>query len=81
MEQRLTAIWAELLGVSAQQIDGNANFFELGGHSLLAARMLARVEAQFGKRVTLASLFRAPSVRGLARLLLPTRANSISARW
>jgi len=69
MERRLGAIWSELLGVSESQIDGNANFFELGGHSLLAARMLARVEAQFGRRVTLASLFRAPSIRGLARLL------------
>ncbi|MBV8805619.1 MAG: AMP-binding protein, partial [Sinobacteraceae bacterium] len=69
MEARLKLIWAELLGVAESAIDGNANFFELGGHSLLAARMLARVEAQFGKRVTLASLFRAPSVRGLARLL------------
>jgi len=69
MQRRLTAIWSQLLGVSESQIDGDANFFELGGHSLLAARMLARVEAQFGKRVTLASLFRAPSIRGLARLL------------
>jgi non-ribosomal peptide synthetase component F/thioesterase domain-containing protein/acyl carrier protein len=69
MERRLTAIWEELLGVQDSEIDGNANFFELGGHSLLAARMLARVEAEFGRRVTLASLFRAPSVRGLARLL------------
>jgi non-ribosomal peptide synthetase component F/thioesterase domain-containing protein/acyl carrier protein len=69
MERRLTAIWAELLGVQETEIDGNANFFELGGHSLLAARMLARVEAEYGRRVTLASLFRAPSVRGLARLL------------
>ena len=69
MERHLRAIWAELLGVAERDIDDNANFFELGGHSLLAARMLARVEAQFGKRVTLASLFRAPSVRGLARLL------------
>jgi len=69
MERRLTAIWAELLGVQETEIDGNANFFELGGHSLLAARMLTRVEAEFGRRVTLASLFRAPSVRGLARLL------------
>src|SRR5581483_7775860 len=47
----------------------NAHFFELGGHSLLAARMLARVEARFGRRVTLASLFRAPTIRGLAKLL------------
>ncbi|MDB6159875.1 MAG: thioester reductase [Gammaproteobacteria bacterium] len=69
MERRLTAIWAELLGVPEAEIDGKANFFELGGHSLLAARMLTRVEAEFGRRVTLASLFRAPSVRGLARLL------------
>jgi thioesterase domain-containing protein/acyl carrier protein len=69
MERRLTAIWAELLGLQETEIDGNANFFELGGHSLLAARMLTRVEAEFGRRVTLASLFRAPSVRGLARLL------------
>jgi thioesterase domain-containing protein/acyl carrier protein len=69
MERQLTAIWAELLGAQETEIDGNANFFELGGHSLLAARMLARVEAQFGRRVTLASLFRAPSIRGLARLL------------
>jgi thioesterase domain-containing protein/acyl carrier protein len=69
MERRLTAIWSQLLGVQETEIDGNANFFELGGHSLLAARMLARVEAEFGRRVTLAALFRAPSVRGLARLL------------
>jgi non-ribosomal peptide synthetase component F/thioesterase domain-containing protein/acyl carrier protein len=69
MERRLTAIWAELLGLHESEIDGNANLFELGGHSLLAARMLARVEAEYGRRVTLASLFRAPSVRGLARLL------------
>ena len=69
MERRLTAIWSQLLGVQETAIDGNANFFELGGHSLLAARMLARVETEFGRRVTLGSLFRAPSVRGLARLL------------
>jgi non-ribosomal peptide synthetase component F/thioesterase domain-containing protein len=67
MERELAVIWGELLG--QQQVDPAANFFELGGHSLLAARMLARVEARFGRRVTLGSLFRAPSIRGLARLL------------
>jgi non-ribosomal peptide synthetase component F/thioesterase domain-containing protein len=67
MERELTAIWADLLGQS--EIEPTANFFELGGHSLLAARMLARVEARYGRRVTLTTLFRAPSIRGLARLL------------
>jgi hypothetical protein len=31
--------------------------------------MLARVESRYGRRITLGALFRAPSVRGLARLL------------
>jgi non-ribosomal peptide synthetase component F/thioesterase domain-containing protein len=67
LEGELRQLWSELLG---QEIsDPRANFFELGGHSLLAARMLARVEKQYGRRITLAALFRAPSVRGLARLL------------
>ena len=67
LEQQLTELWAQLLGHDS--IDPTANFFELGGHSLLAARMLARVESQYGRRITLGALFRAPSVRGLARLL------------
>jgi len=67
LERGLTAIWEELL--KRRPIDVTANFFELGGHSLLAARMLARVEAEFGRRVTLGALFRAPSIRGLAQLL------------
>jgi non-ribosomal peptide synthetase component F/thioesterase domain-containing protein len=69
LEAQLRHIWADLLNIDAGSIDANANFFELGGHSLLAARMLTRVEAQCGRRVTLAALFRAPSIRGLARLL------------
>src|SRR5580704_2605003 len=67
LEGELRALWGELLG--SEVTDPRANFFELGGHSLLAARMLARVEKQYGRRITLAALFRAPSVRGLARLL------------
>jgi thioesterase domain-containing protein len=69
LEGQLQQIWAELLGLQVGSIDVHANFFELGGHSLLAARMLTRVEAQCGRRVALAALFRAPSIRGLARLL------------
>jgi non-ribosomal peptide synthetase component F/thioesterase domain-containing protein/acyl carrier protein len=65
--QGLAQIWIDLLKI--ERIDPDANFFELGGHSLLAARMLTRVEAQFGRRVTLAALFRLPTLRGLSRLL------------
>lgn len=67
IEQRVAAIWCSMFERSA--IDNDANFFELGGHSLLAARMLARVEAEFGRRITLATLFQGPTIRGLSRAL------------
>jgi len=66
-EQRLRAIWQAMLGRDDFDID--ANFFELGGHSLLAARMLGRVEAAFGRRISLAALFRSGTIRELASLL------------
>jgi len=67
VEQRLTAIWCATLKL--ESVDPQANFFELGGHSLLAARMLAKLQAEFGRQVTLATLFRAPTIRGLAKAL------------
>jgi thioesterase domain-containing protein/acyl carrier protein len=60
-------VWSEVLATGDIRI--HDNFFELGGHSLLAARMLGRVEAEFGRRISLAGLFRAPTIRELAQLL------------
>jgi len=67
VEAGIAALWCSMLNLD--HIDPEANFFELGTHSLLAARMLARLEATFGRRVTLNALFRAPTIRALARLI------------
>ncbi len=70
---RLGLIWCDILGVPGVGLtDG---FFELGGHSLLAARMLARVEAEFGQRVGMAALFADDTLGGLAARLAPPSAN------
>jgi len=66
-ERRLADIWQDVLGLDA--IDQDADFFELGGHSLLAARLLVRIEAAFGQKISLASLFKAPNLAAMARLL------------
>lgn len=63
-EQRLSALWCELLGLTA--VDVNANFFDLGGHSLLAFQMLRRVQADFDGNVSITDVFRFPTVRTLA---------------
>jgi surfactin family lipopeptide synthetase A len=49
IEQRLAAIWSDLLRV--QQVSLYDNFFDLGGHSLLATQMVARLEKETGLRM------------------------------
>jgi amino acid adenylation domain-containing protein len=67
LERRLAAVWCSVLGL--QSVDRTANFFEIGGHSVLAARLAARIEAQFGRRLSLATLFKSPSIEEQARVL------------
>jgi len=69
-EEQLAAIWASMLGIDG--VGAQDNFFELGGHSLLAARMLTRVEREFGRRIKLATLFLAPTLREFAKVLTQT---------
>ncbi|OJT99434.1 MAG: hypothetical protein BGN82_11085 [Alphaproteobacteria bacterium 65-7] len=40
----LARIWAEILGVT--QVEPEGNFFALGGHSLLAVRLVACVQEE-----------------------------------
>ena len=66
-EERLGALFAELLG--KEQVSADANFFDLGGHSLLGTVLLSRVRDAFGVELPVASLFAAPTVQALAAAL------------
>ena len=66
-EKKLAEIWEAVLGVSPIGIQ--QNFFDLGGHSLLAAKIISQIEKTFGTRLSLAQIFRAPTVEQLAALL------------
>jgi thioesterase domain-containing protein/acyl carrier protein len=69
-EQSLAIVWQEILGITS--VGASTNFFDAGGHSLAAARMLARVEREFGPKITLADFFETQSLAELAALIEET---------
>ena len=67
VEQRLTGIWRELLGVDPVGVADD--FFELGGDSLLAVQLAIKIKSAFGTDLRLATLFEAPTIEQLAAIL------------
>ena len=67
LESQLTKIWEKVLGIKA--IGVRDNFFDLGGHSLLAVKLFAQIEKAFDKKLPLTTLFQAPTVEQLAKVL------------
>jgi acyl carrier protein len=68
LEHWLTEVFQELLGV--ERIGVHDSFFELNGFSLLATQMTARVRAEFDVELPLREVFNAPTVEGLAQMIL-----------
>ncbi len=66
-EKLLCDLYAEVLGVP--EVGAEDSFFDLGGHSLLATRLINRVRAETGLVLGIRTLFDAPVVADLARLL------------
>lgn len=63
-EQKLAAIWAELLG--RDNIGVKDNFFAIGGHSLKATRMASHIRREFEVTLNLAALFSNPTIEHIA---------------
>ncbi|MDP9616462.1 non-ribosomal peptide synthetase [Streptomyces demainii] len=66
-EDSLCELFAEVLGMPGVGVDDS--FFDLGGHSLLTFRLVNRIEAVLGARLSAQRVFETPTVRGLARRL------------
>jgi amino acid adenylation domain-containing protein len=65
IEEKLSTISAQLLGIDKVGIDDN--FFDLGGNSLLAGQLVSRLREAFDVELSLRSIFETSTVAELAR--------------
>ncbi len=71
LQRQLIRIWERLLG--RQDVGIDDHYFDLGGHSILALQLFTEIEHLTGKRLPLATLFKAPTIRELASILQSTQ--------
>ena len=76
LEFGLVRIWEQILGIKIESV--RDSFFDLGGHSLLAVRMFAQIEKNFKVRLPLATLYDAPAIEDIARIL---QTEVVSSGW
>jgi len=77
--QQLARIWQELLGVESVGVD--QNYFDLGGDSSLAVQLFARIEKLFRVKLPLATLFDAPTIEELARVVQQEAGATEASGW
>jgi len=74
--EQLTRIWQEILGIDS--ISPDQNYFDLGGDSSLAVQMFAQIEKIFKIKLPLATLYDAPTIAELAKIL---RGEAAASGW
>ncbi|MCK4260520.1 MAG: amino acid adenylation domain-containing protein, partial [Halanaerobiales bacterium] len=68
IEEELSEIWKEVLGV--YKISINDNFFNIGGHSLKAILLIKEINRKLNKVLALTEIFNDPTIKGLSKALL-----------
>jgi fengycin family lipopeptide synthetase D len=67
VEERLAAIWSELLG--RERVGVTDNFFELGGDSIKVLRAASKINKAFSLKLPVRALFKFNNISELARYI------------
>lgn len=71
IEETLTNIWAQVLGI--ERVGIHDNFFDLGGHSFLMVQVHSKSRNLFERDLSLIELFKYPTINALAGYLSQTQ--------
>ena len=69
VEEKLAAIWSEVLGIDPETIGIHRSFFEIGGHSLKATILAARIYKELYVNMPLAKIFGSPTIKGMGQFI------------
>jgi amino acid adenylation domain-containing protein len=72
-EERMTAIWMDLLEL--ERIGIHDNFFEIGGHSLLAVRLVSAIRKEMNVEINFKTFFELPTIALLCRYVKVNQQN------
>jgi phthiocerol/phenolphthiocerol synthesis type-I polyketide synthase E len=67
LEQTVTHIWQELLGIDRLGI--HDNFFDLGGNSLIGLKVVSRLKRELDVDIPIVTLFEGPTVSAFSKLI------------
>ncbi|MEL7144865.1 MAG: amino acid adenylation domain-containing protein [Bacteroidota bacterium] len=66
IEEKLIAIWADLLGMQVSEISTRQNFFEIGGNSMKVLNLKDRIFEELRVDIPVVSLFEYTTIQALA---------------
>lgn len=69
LEQKLHALWCEILNLPADEVGTNSNFVALGGHSLIAIFLISRIHKEFEVEISITDFFKEATIKGLAEYI------------
>ena len=69
IEEKLLAIWSEVLEIEGQKIGVEHDFFRLGGHSLKAISLANAIHRTFDVKVSIQDIFGASTIAALAAVI------------
>lgn len=69
VEEKLVALWADVLKTGRDKISVASDFFKLGGHSLNAMILVNRIEKKFDRNIPLKMFYHISTVREIAQYI------------
>jgi amino acid adenylation domain-containing protein len=79
IEEKLVAIWSEILKIEKEVISVTSSFFALGGHSLKATVLVNNMFREFNVKVPLKDVFHLQSINGLGNFIRAAKVSSYNS--